>query len=262
VRAQIFAFAAGEAAKTLPMGAYVQNYLLQRSTGIDFARSSAATTVMIIDEIVVAMVGVALLGVGAWSTWLRPAILAGALAVVVLARIHPAAPRLPRWIGQHRILDRVREEFARLREGAAALAQPRVLIATLLLGAVYVFLDGVGLYVVVRALGIGGISMWQAVAVRCFGLAFYIVLGSLEAAGVGAFLGMGVSKSAAVSIILVNRALGILVTIFLAALTMALLHAAWRPRGMAGDGRPDDWAPRPEQTPHGLHYEETRKAPS
>ena len=46
-RIQLLVFAAGGAAKFLPTGAYLQNYLLQRATDTDFGLSSAATTVMI-----------------------------------------------------------------------------------------------------------------------------------------------------------------------------------------------------------------------
>src|SRR5579875_2252046 len=42
---QLFAFAAGEAVRFLPTGAYVQNVLLQRASGADLGRSAAATTI-------------------------------------------------------------------------------------------------------------------------------------------------------------------------------------------------------------------------
>jgi hypothetical protein len=99
---------------------------------------------------------------------------------------------------------------------------------TLLLSFAYVLISGAALYEVVRALSIGGVSLWQAVGVNSFGLAFYVILGSLEAADVGAFVGIGISKSAAVSAVLVNRGLGIGVTLALSLIVMALLHDEWR----------------------------------
>src|SRR5436190_8479833 len=77
LRSAVFAFAAGEAAKFVPSGAYFQNYLLQRSRGVDFGRSSAATTYIIVSEIVAALATLALIGLGPWTIWLRPLILAG-----------------------------------------------------------------------------------------------------------------------------------------------------------------------------------------
>lgn len=78
-----------------------------------------------------------------------------------------------------------------------------------------------------RALAVGGVSFWQAVSVNCFGLAFYVVLGSLEAADAGALIGIGVSKSAAVSAILVSRALTVGVTVAISALVLIALHDQW-----------------------------------
>jgi hypothetical protein len=60
-------------------------------------------------------------------------------------------------------------------------------------------------------------------AAYCFGLAFYLILGSLEAATVGAFVVMGVSKSAAVTTIVINRGLTLGGTLVLALVAMALL---------------------------------------
>ncbi len=226
-RTEIFAFAAGEAAKFVPTGAYVQNYLLHRATGTDFGRSSAATTLMILAEIAVGLVGVVVLGLGAWSTWLRVA--SGLLCVAAVIGVRRSLAqrhtwRAPRWVLRHRIVRHVLEEFERSREGAASLAHPRTVGLALLLTALHTLIAGASFYLVLRGLDIVGVTFWQAVAVTCFGLAFYVVLGSLEAAEVGALIGIGVSKSAAVSAMLVTRGLGIGGTVALALITMAVLR--------------------------------------
>ncbi len=231
LKAEIFAFAAGEAAKALPTGVYVQNYILQQSAGADFGHSSAATTLMIVAEIVVSLLGVAVLGVGGWSTGLRIAIFVlGVAAILIgrryLARTHPAA--MPRWMARYKPLRWVAKEYTHFRTGAAALTQPRILIFTLMLTALSLVLSGTALFLVLRGLGVSGVSFSQAIAVNCFGLAFYVVLGSLEAADVGVLVGIGVSSSAAVSTVLVNRVLGIGVTTIMAAVVMALLRGEWR----------------------------------
>jgi hypothetical protein len=69
LRTAVFAFAAGEAAKFVPTGAYFQNYLLQRSRDVDFGRSSAATTYIIVSEIAAALALVAIIGLGPWTIW-------------------------------------------------------------------------------------------------------------------------------------------------------------------------------------------------
>jgi uncharacterized membrane protein YbhN (UPF0104 family) len=231
LRTAVFAFAAGEAAKFLPTGAYFQNYLLQRSRDVDFGRSSAATTYIILSEIVAALALLAIIGLGPWSIWLRPLILAGvpllALMAWGLAQLH-AHPRTPRWVKEHRILCKALVEFRRFRQAAAALLHPRIVGITLLLSSAYVITAGATLYIVFPAIGIGGVSFGQALAAYCFGLAFYLILGSLEAASVAAFIVVGASKSAAVTAIVINRGLTLGGTLVMALVAMAVLYDEFR----------------------------------
>lgn len=232
VKAEIFAFAAGEAVKFLPTGAYVQNYILQQSADADFGHSSAATTAMIVAEIVVSLLGVAILGVGGWSAGLRIAIPVLGLAAILLGRRYLGAThsgRVPDWAARYKALRWVAKEYTHFRTGAAALTHPRILVFAFTLTVGSLILSGAALYLVLRGLGVSGISVTQAIGVNCFGLAFYVVLGSLEAADVGVLVGLGVGKSAAVSAVLVNRVLGIGVTIAMAAVVMAMLRGEWRP---------------------------------
>jgi uncharacterized membrane protein YbhN (UPF0104 family) len=230
VKSEIFAFAAGEAVKFVPTGAYLQNYILRQSADADFGHSSAATTAIIVAEIVVSLLGVAVLGVGNWSLTLRIAIVVLGTGVILLVRRYLGSPhpmRMPDWAMRYKPLRWVAKEYTHFRTGAAVLTHPRILAFTLGLTALSLVLSGVALYVVLRGLGVTGISFSQAIAVNCFGLAFYVVLGSLEAADVGVLVGIGVSKSAAVSAVLLNRALGIGVTIIMAAVVMAVLRGEW-----------------------------------
>ena len=231
LRTAVFAFAAGEAAKFVPTGAYFQNYLLQRSRDVDFGRSSAATTYIIVSEIVAALALLAIIGLGPWTIWLRPLILAGvplfALMAWGLAQVH-AHPRAPQWVREHRVLRKALVEFRRFRQGAAALLHPRIVAVTLLLSSAYVITAGATLYIVFPAVGVGGVSFGQALAAYCFGLAFYLILGSLEAASVAAFVVVGVSKSAAVTAIVINRGLTLGGTLVLALIAMVVLYDAFR----------------------------------
>jgi hypothetical protein len=227
---QLFAFAAGEAVRFLPTGAYVQNVLLQRASGADLGRSAAATTIIIVGEIFVALVAVMALGVGSWSLWMRVAVVALAIAAALVLRrllATDTAAGAPRRLPHHRLIGLIVDEWYRFREGTTALLHPRPLAETLVITGIYEFFAGADLYVVVRALGITEVNLWQTVAVNCFGLAFYVVLGSLEAAAAGAFIAIGVGKSAAITAILVNRVLGVSGTLLLAAILMLALQDQW-----------------------------------
>jgi uncharacterized membrane protein YbhN (UPF0104 family) len=181
---------------------------------------------MIVGEIVAALVGVVCLGVGLWSPWLLFAVAAGVLAVFLLAR--PAHTiRTPRWARGRRLLERAFDTYRQFRAGTVILARPGIAALTLGLSLVYVGLAGADLYMVVRGLGVEGASFWQVEAVSCFGLAFYVVLGSLEAADLGAFISVGVGKSAAVSAILIYRGLSLGATVTLSALVVLLLRDQW-----------------------------------
>lgn len=229
-RAQLFAFAVGEAVKFVPTGAYAQNAVLARTTGADLARSSAATTLIILAEIAVAFAVVLALGVNGWSAWTRLAVLAIAAAVVLVLRRARAAGRAPAKSGvrlQGGIPAKIVEQVRRLQEGAGELLRPRPLAQTLALTLLYEVFAGLGLYVAVRSLGIGNVSALQAIAVNCFGLAFYVVLGSLEVAAAGAFVAMGVDRSAAVTAVLVNRTLGVLGTFVLSGIIIACCREQW-----------------------------------
>ena len=114
-----------------------------------------------------------ILGVGAWSFWLRIAILIGMIIGIFLIRIYLMAPpstRVPRWILRYKFLMPALGELQRLRAGAAALTEWRIIGITMTLSVLYVLTSGAGLYLVVCALGIDGVSFWQAVGVNCFGL--------------------------------------------------------------------------------------------
>ena len=227
---QIFSFAAAESVKFVPAGAYLQNYLVQRLSGGDVGRSSAATTTMILGEIAAALIGVVALSIGTLSMWVSFGVVGGAVVLVIaicLFILAPFAARLPARLYRPKLAVRVFEELRRFRAGISVLMHPKIIASTLLLSAAFVVFAGIDLYIVARALEIGGVSFKQTLVVTSFGLAFYVILGSLEAAGVAAFVAMGVNKSAAVSAILVNRALGIVGVFILSSIVVALLPEEW-----------------------------------
>jgi uncharacterized membrane protein YbhN (UPF0104 family) len=237
LRAQIFAYAVGEVTKSVPVGNYFQNYILQEAEGTDFARSSAATTFIILIEVFVSLMGVAIIGLGAWSSWLRPVILIGLPVfgfIAWAAHAWQVHPRTPQWVKEHKTLLQALNAFKKFREGAAVLFRPHVVGIAVLLGAIYVIVGASALYLVVRGLGIDGVSLWQVWAVYFFSLAFSLILplpmdiGATEISGVGAFLALGMSKGDAVGAMLVNRALSLGSAIAIALVIMLILHDQFR----------------------------------
>ncbi|HKV85757.1 MAG TPA: lysylphosphatidylglycerol synthase transmembrane domain-containing protein [Ktedonobacterales bacterium] len=229
LRTQIFAFLTGEIAKTVPVGNYFQNYLIQRSNGADFGLTSAATTFVVLIETAVCLVGVVIIGVGVWSGWLRPLIVIGllvtALIVWIVASLHKAG-RAPQWMQRRKAWRTVLQELRNFWTGAKQILHPRVLILASLLGALYLMIAGSALYLVTRGLGIN-LSIWGAWAVYFFSLAFSLIfplpvdIGVLEVSGVGAFLAQGVGKPPAVGAMLINRVLS-----FGSSVAIALVGAA------------------------------------
>jgi uncharacterized membrane protein YbhN (UPF0104 family) len=214
LRAQVFAFLVGAATRALPIGNFGQNYLLQRAGSTEFGLSSAATLLSVLIEVAVALAGLVLLGLGAWI-WLRPLILVGLAIFVPSAWAIARTQRqrmLPAWLTRQRIVRVALDQVMQFRVGAAALMQPRVLVAAAVpLGALYLLLGGSALYLVVRGLSMDSVSWEHVLAVYFFSLAAGLILplpvdiGVTEVGAVGAFLAMGVGKSDAVSAVLLLR---------------------------------------------------------
>jgi uncharacterized membrane protein YbhN (UPF0104 family) len=145
-----------------------------------------------------------------------------------------AHPRTPQWVKEHKTLLQALDAFKQFREGAAALFHPHIVGIAVLLGAVYLIIGASALYLVVRGLGISSVSLWQVWAVYFFSLAFSLIIplpmdiGATEISGVGAFLAVGMSKSDAVSAMLINRALSLGSAIAIALVAMIILHDQFR----------------------------------
>ena len=98
----------------------------------------------------------------------------------------------------------------------------------------FLLLASSALYVVVRGLGIDNVTWSQVVAVYLFSLAFGLIfplpvdVGVAEISGVGAFLAIGVDKSAAVGAMLVMRAVSIGVGLMVALITILVLNEEFR----------------------------------
>jgi uncharacterized membrane protein YbhN (UPF0104 family) len=226
---------------------------LQRAEGTDIGRSSATTTLSVLIEVGVSLLGVVVLGVGAWTSWLRPVIVVGVLVFVLLAwlvRRRQYTFGLPRRVMEHPFARTALEELRRFRQGAADLLNPRVLAVTTGLGVVYLVIAGAALYLVTRGLAgpgsdISHVTLGEALAVYFFSLAFSLIfplpvdIGVLELSATGAWLALGLSRTSAVSIVLTYRILSLAATVLIALIGLAVLHEGLR-AALTGHGQPSD----------------------
>ena len=231
LRTQIFAFSVSEVTKALPIGNYVQNYLLQEAEGEDFGRTSAVTTLIIFIEVGVSLLGVVILGDGSWTTWLRIVIPIGALLFAgiawLLLHLH-SRHDAPAWVTRHKSLRTALEEFHRFRDGARDILHPRTLAVASALGALYLTIAAFALYIVTLGLSIP-VPVTGALSAYYFSLAIGLIfplpvdIGILEISMLGAFVALGVSRNAALGASLVNRILSILASLIIALVAVAFL---------------------------------------
>jgi uncharacterized membrane protein YbhN (UPF0104 family) len=242
-RRQVFTYVTGEVMKSMPVGNFFPDYVLQRSQGTEFGLASSVTLAINLLEVAVTLVGLVALGVPGWS-WLRPLIVFGlagfALLVWLLTRwrmragVGATRVHLPRRLAAQPAALRARDELRHVRAGSSQILRPRVLMPAALLSAVYLVLGGLGLALLAWGLGLHEVTLGQAMAVYFFSLAFATIipvpmdLGSTELGGVGVLLAMGVSKSAAVGIMLLDRTLALGVALGLALVVGLVLQAEVR----------------------------------
>jgi uncharacterized protein (TIRG00374 family) len=234
LRGQIFAFALGEITKSLPIGNYFQNYVLQQAEGSDFGRSASASTMIVLIEVAVSLVGVVVLGLGSWTGWLRPVIIIGILVFGVVTtlvyRLYHGASGPPRWMAKNKHLCGVLDGLRAFREGTRDLLHPRVLAVPVLLGTLYVIIAGSGLFLISRGLDVNSLTFTGALAVYFFSLAFSLIfplpidIGVAEVSGTGALVALGIDRNVAISIMLVNRVLTLGASIAIASVTALVLH--------------------------------------
>ena len=242
---QIFSYGIGELTKNLPVGNFVPDYVLQRSKGADFGRSSSATLLITLLEVGVSLAGIVIIGIDGWK-WLRPLILIGcfvfALAVWAFYRWHRASEALepthphhpsqsPAWMTRPlswRWVIKSMKELRQFVEGEATLLHPHIVATAAGYACVYLFFNGLGLYIVITGLGLSGVTWYEAISASLFSLAFSMIvplpmdLGTTEVSGTGALLAMGLSAPEAVSAMLLFRFLMLVVQVLVTLLVIVL----------------------------------------
>ncbi|HEX7339529.1 MAG TPA: lysylphosphatidylglycerol synthase domain-containing protein [Rhodanobacteraceae bacterium] len=174
------AFAIGELALTFPLGVFAQNWVLAGNKSMHFGRSSAATVVMLIMEVVVALLWLAVAGVPGWPP-VRPiaiAILVGmAMVTFVLLRFD----LLERLAGRirHRGVSRLLAEGVGLLQGLRRLGKWRVFGINLLITPAYLAALTAAFWVMGHGMGLHALGYAQATTIYAFALASVLVSGGV-----------------------------------------------------------------------------------
>jgi len=228
-------YAGGEMGNTLPMGVYLENYLLKGSAGSAVGRSAAATTWMLITEIAICLLALIAFGVPGWL-WVRPLaafLMVGMLAVgFLLFRTRLVNAELERWRPSQKGLQAVRSGIKDFVEGSHQLFSWHTFVYGLPLTAVYLGAQATILYVVGNVL-IAPTQPWawtDAAVAFAFSLVIVLLvpvlphLGSVEVSGLGVLLKFGISKNLAVGSFLALRLLSTGTIILVCGLVLLALH--------------------------------------
>lgn len=232
LRSRIFSYLGGAVSMYLPGGSYFQNYLLYETRDADPAETSAATTVMILTEPLMAMVIIFALGIDHWTIlrWAlgigAPVIVAGLVGIIWLLKTRG----LPGWLERRKLVRRGREQIDEFIDSLARFRSPRTLALQALVAGVYLLIGGFALWLVELMLRLDAPSLSGCVAAYCFATAaamfipLFTDLGSLEVGGVIALIAAGASRYGAVAMMIFDRVL------MIAAVFVFLLIAAaiWR----------------------------------
>lgn len=197
----IVAYGVGEMALSLPGGIYAQNYVLGKVGHLNVARSLAATTAVLMGELVIALLVLLVVEIPGWW-WLRWSILsllaAAVLFVVALLKIRA----LRRWIDEIFHIGPLRQMevgFLEVLQGMGDLARPGIALRSLLTATVYLFVLVGGFYLTGHGVGVGQLTFQQATTIYLFAVAATEILpisshvGIIELGGVSAAQAWGYS---------------------------------------------------------------------
>ena len=262
-------YVGGEIGNSLPMGVYLENYLLKGALGEAFGKSAAATTWMLITEILTCLAVLVAIPVPNWF-WLRPlaaAVLVGMIIFgAVFLKTRYAGERLERWQPRRKILQSVKGGLQEFLEGSGQLLSWHTFVYGIPLTAIYLGAHATALFVISRVL-IPGFGWTEAAAAFAFSLLLVLLvpllphLGSVEASGLGVMLQFGIMKNDAVASFLTLRLLMTGGIIAICCVVLLLLHrevgqiirrlARKRGRGQKDKGDQGEQEERAEQPRQG-----------
>lgn len=204
------AFAVGELALTFPLGIFAQNWVLAGKRDMHFGRSSAATVIMLVMEVVVSLLWLAVGGMPGWTP-VRPvaiAILVGMLvfgfALLQFRLLDRLAARMA-----HRRVHRMLGEGVGLLQGLEKLGKWRVFGINLLITPAYLAALAAAFWVMGHGMGLDMLSYREASTIYAAALASVLVSGGLfgqigmvEVVGMGAATAWGLGYTNGLALML------------------------------------------------------------
>lgn len=174
------AFAVGELALTFPLGVFAQNWVLAGKKDMHFGRSSAATIVMLLMEVVVALLWLAIFGIPGW-----PPVQPIAIAILALTAVLAFALLRYNLLGRlaerisHRHVHRLLAEGIGLLDGLKRLGKWRVFGINLLITPVYLAALTAAFWVMGHGMGLSQLGYGEATTIYAFALASVLVSGGI-----------------------------------------------------------------------------------
>jgi uncharacterized membrane protein YbhN (UPF0104 family) len=230
-------YAGGEFGNSLPLGVYLENYLLKGALGEGFGRSAAATTWMLITEIITCLLALIAIGVPGWP-WVRPlaiGLFLGMLAVgIALFKTRLVHERLERWEPGQQWLREACSGLLDFLEGSSRLLSWHTFVYGLPLTAIYLGAYATSLFVIGTALQIPDWGWEKAAAAYAFSLVVVLLipvlphLGTIEASGLGVMLQYGLPRNIAVSSFLTLRLLTTGTIFLVCGLVLLVFHRQMR----------------------------------
>lgn len=191
------AFAVGELALTFPLGVFAQNWVLAGKKNMHFGRSSAATVVMLVMEVVVALLWLAVCGIPHWpSIRLAAAVILGLMAAFMFAVLRfNLLERLAGRINYHRV-HRILDEGVGLLDGLKRLSKWRVFGINLLITPAYLAALTAAFWVMGHGMGYPQLGYVEASTIYALALASVLVSGGLFGQiGVVEVVGMSAARA-------------------------------------------------------------------
>ncbi len=194
----LLAYSIGELAVTLPLGVFLQNWVLSVTGSAHFGRSSAATIMMLLLETAAVLLYLAVTGIPRWPE-VRPVavlVLIGmALVVFILLKFENL---IIDWT--HKInrpwLVRTLTETIGMMSGLRRLTNPRVLVVNLVIAGLYLAALSAAFYWVGNSLDEVHISYLDATTIYAFSLAVILIFGGIVSQlGTMEILGMTAAKA-------------------------------------------------------------------
>jgi uncharacterized membrane protein YbhN (UPF0104 family) len=209
-------YAGGEFSNSLPFGVYLENYLLKGSLGEGFGKSAAATTWMLITEILVCLLALIVIGIPGWP-WVRP--LAAGMGVgmvafgIVCVKTRLVKAHLERWRPRKKWERSAREGLKDFLNSSGQLLSWHIFVYGLPLTAIYLGAYTTVLYVIGTTLQAPNWRWDHATAAYAFSLVIVLLvpalphLGAIEVSGLGALLQYGLPRTLAAASLLTLRLL-------------------------------------------------------